>query len=412
MSNPRPEIICTSPQWLLNGVNTVCLRLVRELVRRGYPAQILQTWPCYQPERKLTEPNDIPYQQLSRDRDLTWRDRCRKLIDYLEDRAPCIYLPNHDYRLSCVAPELPADVGIVGILHSDDPEHYKHVRRVGRYWNRIVAVSSTVAHEIHEREPAFSERVAVIPYGVSVPSRCSKDFQNTTLRLVYAGRLVQHQKRVMDLARVGKSLAQKGTDFQFTVVGEGEERNRLETAAQSLIQNGFMQFLGQRSHSDVLSLFDQSHVFVLTSDFEGMPLAMMEAMARGCVPVVTDVESGVPQLIDHGKNGYVVSPGDIEALTKYIHELGDNRQRLKTFSRRSRATIRDGGFTTEDMAKHYVRLFEDVGEEIREGGFARPKGRIHMPEGYGLTWKDRLPTPVCKLGVGLKNNLRRILKWN
>ena len=58
-----------------------------------------------------------------------------------------------------------------------------------------------------------------------------------------------------------------------------------------------------------MQILEQQDAYILTSEFEGMPNALNEAMARGCVPVVTDIRSGIPELVRYGVNGYRVPVG-------------------------------------------------------------------------------------------------------
>ena len=132
----------------------------------------------------------------------SWPRRWRAMIDYLEARAPCIYIPNYDWQYSCVVPRLSKRVGVVGIVHSDDPAHYEHIDRLGAYWNAVVWVSPAIAEHLVASYPGVSNGLTTLPYGVAVfarvlPARPVR--ANSPLRLLYAGRLNQHQKRVLDL---------------------------------------------------------------------------------------------------------------------------------------------------------------------------------------------------------------------
>ena len=64
--------------------------------------------------------------------------RWEALRDYLQALTPTVYFPNYDFENSSVAPALRNEVGMIGVVHSDDPHHYEHVQRLGRYWNAVV----------------------------------------------------------------------------------------------------------------------------------------------------------------------------------------------------------------------------------------------------------------------------------
>src|SRR5262245_38037802 len=104
---------------------------MKGLLRLGVSAQIVLTDFEDQPPDPLPFPADGAIKRLPMRRQNSWRTRWQAMIRYLEERAPCIYLPNYDWQHSCVSPVLSKQVGIVGIVHSDDPLHYDHVSRLG-----------------------------------------------------------------------------------------------------------------------------------------------------------------------------------------------------------------------------------------------------------------------------------------
>lgn len=392
------NVILAVTSGRVSGVDVFSFNLVRGLQRLGIPAQIVLTKPYWQPRDPMPFPPDIPMQKLPVGKLDSWRTRWRAMIRYLEERAPCIYIPNYDWYHSCVSPKLSGRVGVVGIVHSDDPKHYEHVARLGGYWNAIVAVSPAIARHTAALDPTFASRLVTIPYGVEVPPRLPERQRGdgTPLRIVYAGRLVQEQKRVLDLPGIILALVGREIPVELTIVGGGSEQQQLLNACASLRVRGMVRSLGILPNDDVLQVFEQSDVFILTSDFEGLPVSLLEAMGRGCVPVVTDVRSGIPELVRNGVNGYRVPVGDIrkfaERLTTLQRDVGLRRE----MASQAYHTIRAGGYRTEDMVQSYVTLFQRVLEQAENGSYHRPRGRILPPP--SLTWKDRLPAPVRAMG--------------
>ena len=102
--------------------------------------------------------------------------------------------------------------------------------------------------------------------------------------------------------------------MELTVAGSGpDQREFLLYSAQSLV-DGQMRFVGSLSNQQVRTLMSRSDVFVLPSAFEGLPISLLEAMSHGLVPVSAHCRSGVDQAIEHGKNGFLVSVGDVEGF--------------------------------------------------------------------------------------------------
>ena len=94
-----------------------------------------------------------------------------------------------------------------------------------------------------------------------------------------------------------------------------------------------VQLLGRLPKSEMDSFWKKQDVFVNISEYEGTSLSMLEAMAFGCVPVVTDV-SGAKEFIVDGKNGYICSVGAIDTIAEQIKVLAYDRGKLSVFGER------------------------------------------------------------------------------
>jgi glycosyltransferase involved in cell wall biosynthesis len=393
------NVVASSPTWGLSGVNTFTVNLMRGLSAAGVPCRIVLTEADRLTDRyAMPLPTDILIEKLPASRWASWHTRWQAMIDYLEALGPCIYLPNYDYSYSCISPALSTHVSIIGIVHSDDPQHYEHVARLGKYWNAIVAVSQAVAERTIALNPLLADKVTTIRYGVEAPSCLPKRQSGSDLpiRVVYTGRLVQQQKRVLDLPRIIAALAEQQVPVELTIVGDGAERWRLGEMCSELGVSDSVQFFGMLSNRQVLRVLEQSDVFILPSEFEGLPVSLLEAMARGCIPVVADICSGVPELVQDGINGYRLPVGNIRGFAERLALLQRDPELRQELASRAHHTVWTGGFRLDDMAQSYLALFERVREQVRTGFYCRPPGPITPPAPQ--TWKDRLPVPVRALG--------------
>jgi glycosyltransferase involved in cell wall biosynthesis len=333
------------------------------------------------------------------------------MIRYLESQGRCIYIPNYDYDYSCVCPKLSPRVSVVGIVHSDDPDHYEHVERLGRFWDAIVAVSPAVASRTLAQNPHLAERTVTIPYGVPLPDSLPtrRPASGGALRIVYAGRLEQTQKRVLDLPQILERLEARGVPFEMTIAGDGQCREDLIRACDRLIVRGAVRLTGTLKNSEVLEIFERSDVVLLTSAFEGLPVSMLEAMGRGCVPVASEIRSGVPDLVEDGVNGFRVPMGDADAFAARLALLHADPDRRQALSRRAFQSIHDRGYGADVMVSRYEALFEGVLARSERGAFRRPRGRILHPPGLAdVTWKDQLPPGLRSVGTSLMRRLRRV----
>src|SRR4029453_13338966 len=109
-------------------------------------------------------------------------------------------------------------------------------------------------------------------------------------------------------------------DIELSLAGDGPDRAVLEAEARRRGVADCVRFLGYQSSDQVRALLQDTDVFVLPSFAEGVPVVLMEAMASG-VPVLTARVAGVSELVEDGVSGFVVSPGDVEALARAIDTL-------------------------------------------------------------------------------------------
>ncbi len=374
------NVTFSSPVYSLSGVNTSATYLIRHFLNNGIPSNFLLTDVNPIDFVPLPIPPDIPIESLPVKPDDSWQTCWNALIHYLEKRSPCIYLPGYDWEYSCVSPKLSSQVGIVGVLHSDEQIYYDSVSSLGKYWNAIIAVSETIAEKVIEIDKTFKKKLTVIPYGVptnSFPKRRLK--ADAPLKIVYTGRIIQDQKRILDLLKIVNVLMEKQIPFKMTIIGDGLERYHMETALKTLVERNIVKFLGTLSAEETIEHLTNQDVFILTSEFEGFPVSLLEAMSRGCIPVVTDIRSGIPELVGHGINGYRVPIGDIQGFSEHLALLQRNLDLRHKMSLKNFSIIKKGGYNIECIAQRYIKVFQQVMEEITMGSYRRPEGEIHPP---------------------------------
>jgi glycosyltransferase involved in cell wall biosynthesis len=380
-SRQRRRVIFTAPNWQISGVNTFIETLVNELNKLDYEAYVLFTTTQPLTEQKPLLPH-MPYQLLSQESHLRPKRRKELLHNYLAAMAPCVFVPNYDYVASTVTPELQDNIATLGVLHSDDPQHYVHGYRMGPYWDAIVSVSQTIQEKLLALNPAFEKKSSVIRYGIRDGGRTIEPRQRGTngkLRIVYTGRIIQHQKLIFDFVDVARKLNDFRDQFQMIFVGDGPDFPELQQRMAPYVQSGLVEMVGRVKPDVISDILLSSHVFALTSEFEGLPLSMLEALSAGLVPVVTDVESGIGEVCVHNQNALISPIGKPGALADNLLRLANSPELFNRLSKASRQSFLDHKLTAVDMAEQYATVLDNLFDGIREAGPVRTDKLIYCP---------------------------------
>ncbi len=203
------------------------------------------------------------------------------------------------------------------------------VHAVCREFDLIIVRGSKAADYI--RRLGYQRRLAVITGSMEEPV-VTRDFQQRSIDLIFVGRLTEY-KRPDRFLRVVAKLVEKYPHLHVSMVGDGPDRAALETMAGDMQITENISFLGRRS--DVPALLLDARVFVLSSRWEGLSIAMIEAMMSGVVPVVADV-GDLADLADNQANGFVVEADDVDAYVARIDGLLGNESVWQAFSKNAR----------------------------------------------------------------------------
>jgi glycosyltransferase involved in cell wall biosynthesis len=382
----RTQIFHSFPSWQLSGVNTWSVNLATAsrsdpdfehvMLITGVPAGPV-------PELDALDVNYIHLPVASRRKR---RDEWRALKSFLEAAAPCIYIPNYDFHRSCAIGAVSPQVRVCAVIHSDEDCYYDEVKRLGSCFDAIVTVSSLLQRSLKDRHPELGDRMQWIAHGVPSSGKRQKNSvrSDKTLQLFYCNRISQYQKRVFDLPETCCELVRLGVDFTLTVAGAGPDEHELKSRFARAGVGDKVRQVGRLSSEHVREAFMDSDIFLLTSDFEGLPISLLEAMSAGCVPVAYEIESGVRDAVEDGLNGILTKHGDPLALAEAIRRLDTDRSFL---SRLSLAAVQthEEKFSVRRMADDYRLLFARLMSETRSN--AVRDGRIRLPSDLTLCYR-------------------------
>ncbi len=234
---------------------------------------------------------------------------------------------------------------------------------IARRSDTFIAVSREDRRRMIEVEGIRPEDITFVPNGIPARpggrgARVREELGiDPSAPVVGAVAGLRAQKSLDVLVRAAGLLRGRVPDARVLIAGEGAERPGLEALVVELGLDDAVTLLGARS--DVPDVLDAVDVAASTSAYEGSPLALMECMAAGR-PVVATRVGGVPDLIEHGKHGLLVDPGDPAAVARALVELLLDPRRAAEMGRHGRerqAREFDLDVMTRTLEELYERLY-------------------------------------------------------
>ena len=251
---------------------------------------------------------------------------------------------------------VPKSVLRVAMIHSDDESVYQQVTKYLPWIDLIVGVSAHNCEVMRERLSGSNKPIRQVACGVPMPEPTSRKIRHHgPLRILYLGRVVEEQKRASFLARVIRETLETGLEVTWTIAGDGSE---LPSLREIFANNGDqVQFLGALDYAEVPALLTEQDVYFLCSDFEGLPLSLLEAMGAGCVPVVSDLPSGISEVVNED-NGIRVPISEVGGYVAALADLCGNRQRLAAMATAAAQTVLEN-YSTAAMAHRWTNVLEE-----------------------------------------------------
>jgi glycosyltransferase involved in cell wall biosynthesis len=272
----------------------------------------------------------------------------------------------------CLHYVFPSLIGCRELLHIStvhlpaDGLHKMLMRPLGQLAFRQGVIPVAVSREVALWLKHFQAvtNCLVIPNGIPIsdyqhPSvsrqawRKEHGFSDADVLFVCVARLEEQKNHTTLLKAFAHSFQPSGPGH-LVLAGDGTCRQNLELQVRELRLEHKIHFLGRRS--DIPELLGASDVFVLPSQNEGNPLSLMEAMAAG-LPVVATAVGGVPELLEDHKSGFLVAPGDWEAMGGAMLRLLENIEMRRTMGAFAAQRAVES-FSAQHMAKGYMELYE------------------------------------------------------
>jgi glycosyltransferase involved in cell wall biosynthesis len=246
-----------------------------------------------------------------------------------------------------------------------------HARAIDMKFAMTIAVSRSLQAELAQR--FGSERVGFIPNGIdlegSAVGKCGRALEGRPIRIGIIGRLVPVKRLDLFLRMARLLLTMAPGAFRFEIHGDGPERNALATLSRDLGVERFVTFHGftenaRRAMQDLDLLY-------VTSDSEGLPMVVLEAMASGLHVVARSVGE-LPEVLDGGRCGTLVGSHNPEAYAEPAMAFLSDRSAFLDKARAAQRRV-ETHYSASACAREYLRAYSQV---LAQAGAARPPGVV------------------------------------
>lgn len=180
---------------------------------------------------------------------------------------------------------------------------------------------------------------------------------NPVVKVLFIGRLIPRKGFQYIVRALPRVRALTDVSFEVEVVGSGAMRTHLDGLATTLGVSHLIKYIGTIPYQELHRAYQVADVFVLTSESEGMPCATLEAMACG-LPVVTTDIPGNQEIVQEGKNGFLVPVGDTERLAQALAWLIRDPALRRRMGVESRRVVQP--YDWHDIVRRYEAIFREV----------------------------------------------------
>jgi len=238
---------------------------------------------------------------------------------------------------------------------SEDPLNSKRGLITKALLNHYLAKMHAVIFQSEYQRKCFSKKIQekgyIIHNPVSVPEGEIIEFSKRSNVIVDVGRLIPGKRHDLIL-RAFAGFLSKNPDYILNIYGDGIEKENLSNLIKELKldNHAFLKGTSKNLHYDIA----KSKIFVLASDFEGQPNALIEAMALG-IPVISSRWNGVEDFVQNNINGLVFEKGDLESLIKSFETITRETDLSQSFVEKANQTRKN--FSLETIIDKWLKLF-------------------------------------------------------
>lgn len=254
---------------------------------------------------------------------------------------------------------LPANVLVLPVLHLKLPGMIANAIANFKECSQVVIISPTLQKSIEDTGVVPKDNISLICNGVDVqntyPRENKRAASKSNLHIGYLGRIEHSHKGVLNIPTILRMYEGEKDTLKLSIIGDGPDMNNLKQGLATTcpwLKVQYHGYIPNKEAKDILATFD---VLLMPSYYEGLPIALLEAMALGVIPLVSRLPGSTDIVVKDGKNGFIADPDDYAVFASALSRL-DNEVTLRSeLSKNAWKTIADD-FNAEKMAGQYITL--------------------------------------------------------
>ena len=339
----------------LSGVDGMHYHFIKELQNREIPAAFITLG---EDDHKFPDlPSNVIPTPPNWQRALRIRGKSRALFDeecyrqavakHFLPQKQNFFFAGHLHYLWQDSP--PVHLSQVGVIHAqDDRSFVEHHTK----WSHIISVSEQVGESARQALPSLASSIITIPNGVSTQPPVQRKNEGT-LRLLFASRLEKENKRAQDIASFVKELDTANIEYHLTIAGEGSLRTFLEKEIYAHTDKTTVSFVGSLDTAQLYRAFQKADIILSFSEKEGTPIALLEAMSFGCLPIISSGNGAVSDLLNNRFPHLAFPTGQIAEAVSLVLKNTKDRANFLTLQQEMPAFVQKH-FSAKTMVDRYL----------------------------------------------------------
>ena len=353
------RIVQVMPEFGLAGAEIMCENLTYQLQKLGHEVTVISMYNFHSAITERLEKSGVEVRYMNKKSGIDFSQILKMKKLFKEIRPDVVH--THRY---CAQYAIPAAIlaGVKRRVHTvhniAQKENITMARKLNKFFFKFcslvpVALSDLIRNSIVEEYGFEDEKIPVIFNGIDLLKCVPKEEYSITgnFKILHIGRFSE-QKNHIGLIKAFHEFYKSHSDSELWLIGDGEKRPEIE---QYVNENGMascVKFLGLQSN--VYGFLQEADIFVLPSNYEGIPITLIEAMGTG-LPIVATNVGGVSDMLKNGENAIIIK-NDIDEIVKSFEDYYNDKQKRETYGKKAKE--RAIAFSAETMAEKYAELYK------------------------------------------------------